>query len=251
MREKWLRLCLEIYRPQLYKKLCKISLRYVLPIRFFNVSLAPVFIRPAYYCCQGNLPLVHVQTSNWSPRLCPHFGMFKLLLRGQLCAKSQLWQPLLPNPVQLSRLFMYKSIHVLIFRKHTCSVAQSHPTLWHPMGCSLPGSSVHGIFPSRILAQVSISSSRGSSRPRDRTRVSCIFCIGRWILYHWAHLGSPPDYQTWSKILLTILTQNQFNLKVLKVAKKMSYFKSYSMNCRQFYGTFVGHQTKPGFSLPS
>ena len=60
LREKWLLLCLEIYRPQLYKKLCKISLRYVLPVCFFSVSLAPVFIRPAYHCCQGNLPLVHV-----------------------------------------------------------------------------------------------------------------------------------------------------------------------------------------------
>ena len=27
-------------------------------------------------------------------------------------------------------------------------------------------------------------SSRGSSGPRDRTQVSCIFCTGRWILYH-------------------------------------------------------------------
>ena len=28
-----------------------------------------------------------------------------------------------------------------------CLVAQSCPTLWDPMDCSLPGSSVHGIFP--------------------------------------------------------------------------------------------------------
>ena len=33
--------------------------------------------------------------------------------------------------------------------------------------------------------------SRGSSRPRDRTLVSCVSCIGRWILYHSRHLGSP------------------------------------------------------------
>ena len=30
-----------------------------------------------------------------------------------------------------------------------------------------------------------------SSRPRDRTRVSCISCTGRWILYQLPHLGSP------------------------------------------------------------
>ena len=50
-----------------------------------------------------------------------------------------------------------------------------------PMNCSLPGSSVHGIFQARILEW--IAHSRGSSWPRDQTRVSC---IGRWILYHWA-----------------------------------------------------------------
>ena len=41
------------------------------------------------------------------------------------------------------------------------------------MNCSPPGSSVHGIFQARILEWVAISFSRGSSQPRDRTRVSC------------------------------------------------------------------------------
>ena len=40
--------------------------------------------------------------------------------------------------------------------------------------CSLPGSSVHGILQARILEWVAISFSRGSSRTRDRTWVSCI-----------------------------------------------------------------------------
>ena len=39
--------------------------------------------------------------------------------------------------------------------------------------CSLPGFSVHGIFQARILERVAFSYSRGSSRPRNRTRVSC------------------------------------------------------------------------------
>ena len=42
------------------------------------------------------------------------------------------------------------------------------------MDCSPPGSSVHGILQVRILGWVAMPSSRGSSRPRDRTRVSCI-----------------------------------------------------------------------------
>ena len=51
-------------------------------------------------------------------------------------------------------------------------VAQSCPTLCHPVICSLPGSSVHGIFQARVLEWVAISFSRGSSQPRDQTRVS-------------------------------------------------------------------------------
>ena len=53
-------------------------------------------------------------------------------------------------------------------------VAQSCPTLCDPMDCSLPGSSVHGIFQARVLEWIAISFSRGSARPRDRTQVSCM-----------------------------------------------------------------------------
>ena len=52
-------------------------------------------------------------------------------------------------------------------------VTQSCPTLCDPMDCSPPGSSVHEIFQATILEWVSISSSRGSSQPRDWTWVSC------------------------------------------------------------------------------
>ena len=46
--------------------------------------------------------------------------------------------------------------------------------LVNPMDCSLPGSSVHGIFQAIVLQWIAISFSRGSSQPRDRTRVSSI-----------------------------------------------------------------------------
>ena len=72
-------------------------------------------------------------------------------------------------------------------------VAQLCPTLCDPMDCSLPGS-IHGIFQARILEwntiytrveyhlflyqeywrRIPISFSRGSSPPRDQTRVSHI-----------------------------------------------------------------------------
>ena len=44
-----------------------------------------------------------------------------------------------------------------------CVHAQLCPTLWNPMDCSPPDSTVHGIFPARILEWVTISSSRASS----------------------------------------------------------------------------------------
>ena len=53
-------------------------------------------------------------------------------------------------------------------------VTQSCPTLCGPTDCSLPGSSVHGIFWAKILKWVASPSSRGSSWPRDQNWVSWI-----------------------------------------------------------------------------
>ena len=78
-----------------------------------------------------------------------------------------------------------------------CSVAQMWPTLCDPTDCSLPESSVQGIFQARILELlewVDISSSRGSSWSRDQTHFSCISCIGRWILYHSATWEAPTTW---------------------------------------------------------
>ena len=53
-----------------------------------------------------------------------------------------------------------------------------------PTDCSLPGSYVHGILQERILEWVAMPSTRGSSWPKNRSHISCISCIGRWVLYH-------------------------------------------------------------------
>ena len=60
-----------------------------------------------------------------------------------------------------------------------CLVAQLYSTSCDPMGCSLPGSSVHGDSPG-------MPSSRGSFQPRDWTQV----LNGRRILYRLSHQGS-------------------------------------------------------------
>ena len=74
---------------------------------------------------------------------------------------------------------LYSQRYLLV----TCAQSFSCIWLWDPVDCSLPGSSVYEIFQARILEWVAILFSRGSSRPRDWTRVSC---VGRWIHYHWA-----------------------------------------------------------------
>ena len=58
-----------------------------------------------------------------------------------------------------------------------CLVAQSCLTLCDTVDYSPPGSSVHGVFQVKTLEWVAISSSRGSSRLRDQTLVSCVSCI--------------------------------------------------------------------------
>ena len=87
-------------------------------------------------------------------------------------------------------------------------VAKSCLTLCNPMDCSLPGSSVHGILQARVLEWGAIPFFRGSSWPRDRTRVSC---IGRRILYCWA------TWETlWDKIAGVVL--------VLKVSRGLDFY---------------------------
>ena len=70
-----------------------------------------------------------------------------------------------------------------------CSVPRSCPTLCYPVGCSLPGSSAHGILQIRLSEWVAIPFSRGSSWPRDQTQVSCI--VGRFFTI-WATIWMAP-----------------------------------------------------------
>ena len=65
-------------------------------------------------------------------------------------------------------------------------VTQSCPTLWDPMDCCPPGSSVHEIFQARILEWVVISFSRGSTQG---SKLGLLHC--RQILYWLSYRGSP------------------------------------------------------------
>ena len=68
--------------------------------------------------------------------------------------------------------------------------------------CSLPGSSLRGILQARVLEWVAISLSRGSSQPRDRTRVSRI--PGRRF-----NLWATREARTKSKCMLNVKGSSQ------------------------------------------
>ena len=103
---------------------------------------------------------------------------------GTLVIFAWLWDGGVPHV--RSRDLLSKEVHIWKETEATsCFVyVQFCPTLRGPVDCSLPGSSIHGISQARILEWVAMPSSKGSSPPRDRTRISCISCIGRQILYH-------------------------------------------------------------------
>ena len=61
-----------------------------------------------------------------------------------------------------------------------------------PIDCSPPGFSVHEVSQARILEWVAISFSRGSSRPRDWTLVSCI--AGGLLHTHISNMHSLPVF---------------------------------------------------------
>ena len=101
--------------------------------------------------------------------------------------------------------------------------AQWRRTPCNPINCSPPSSPVHGIFQTRILEWIAISSSRGPSRPRDQARVSCISCIGRRILYPLSQPGKPIYPDPFPQVRTT---DQSWGMEVLKKKKtKRTVFK--------------------------
>ena len=107
-------------------------------------------------------------------------------------------------------------------------VVQSCPTLCDPMHCSLPGSSIHGIFQARVLEWIAISFCRESSQPRDWTQVSRIVgkCSTIWVtsfLWMW-ELDYKAEHQRiyvfepwcWRRLLRVPWTARRSNQSILK-----------------------------------
>ena len=151
----------------------------IFPIQGSNLHL-PCLL----HCRVDSLPLSH----RGSPMLWAKCCTWILSVDLGLSKFSQWMEFLFFDLFKSSNIgFFYVSHpHMQSFQ---CVDAQSlHlcPTLCEHVDCR-PGSSFHGILQARILERVSIPSPRGSSPPRDRTRVSC---IEKWVLYPLSHLGS-------------------------------------------------------------
>ena len=98
---------------------------------------------------------------------------------------------ILPNKIQSNQVgmpFSNRPCYSLV-SVHAKSI--SRVWLCDPTNHDPPGSSAHGILQARTQECVAISSTRGSSQTRDQTCISCVSCIGKRVLYHWCHLGSP------------------------------------------------------------
>ena len=99
--------------------------------------------------------------------------------KGEFRYRSRAWKSL-PSQTPCSHL-----VWGLVTNpgKGKVFVTQSRPTLGNLMDCNPPGSSVHGILQTGILEWVALPFSKGSSWPREQTRVSCI--AGR-LVTNWA-----------------------------------------------------------------
>ena len=89
----------------------------------------------------------------WSKGVCHHhlcLGMGKLSSeKGKVSGREALIGGCWPGEA--------------VGRLNRSEVTQSCPTLCDPTDCSLPGSSIHGIFQAIVLEWVAISFSRGSN----------------------------------------------------------------------------------------
>ena len=102
-------------------------------------------------------------------------------------------------------------------------VTQSCLTLCNPTACSPPGSSVRGILQARVLEWVAMPSSRGSSRPRYQTQVSCVPCIGGG-LFTTSNTGKPQSSHTCTKSPIQICS-----LWIVCNSKKLQISQTFGM----------------------
>ena len=79
--------------------------------------------------------------------------------------------------------------------KSESEVAQSCPTLRDPMDCSLPGSSVHGIFQARVLewGAIGFSDQKGIKDKNNINKLSFLSLMGFFLCDLQASIGDSDD----------------------------------------------------------
>ena len=120
----------------------------------------------------------------WEPQLylCSFWNQSIHVRNAPVLVCEVIWTPISSKGTQLHRTHSVERLlcDSILWRWFSLSIVSDSCNL---MDCSLPGSSVHGILQATILEWVAISVSRGSSWPRNRTRVSC---IAGWFFTDWA-----------------------------------------------------------------
>ena len=117
-----------------------------------------------------------------------------------------------------------------VFMESESEVAQSCLTLCDPMDCSLSGSSVHGIFQAIVLEWIAIFFSSGSSRPRDRTHVSCL--PGRFFTTEPSGMARRQIVQSFFSLAFIVWLFQRLKGNNLKIS--LFFFK---INLRREYGS--------------
>ena len=116
---------------------------------------------------------------------------------------------------------------------------QSCLSLWDPMDCNPPGSSVYGILQARILEWIAMPSFRGSSWLRYQTRVSSVSCLSRQFLYQFCHLGSLTFFLHY---ILSICTARLFDSSIY-----LFIYQFLKVSCVGRMGRVKSHFTRENF----
>ena len=112
-------------------------------------------------------------------------------------------------------------------RSESEEVAQSCPTLSNPMDCSLPGSSIHGIFQARVLEWVAIAFSK---RPSSSSVLSANRVVSSAYLRLLVFLLAYLDSSLWISSLAFFMMYSAYKLKKSRVT-----IYSFDMLLSQFW----------------
>ena len=137
----------------------------------------------SYYTLEGCIPTRRDALMSGKERgicssesVCIWGGWSKRRGKGEECGET--CTALTGVPEVLALDLMYFGSRVCV-----CAQSLSCVRLCNPMNHCPPDFSVHGILQARILEWVAISSSRGSSWPRDRIHISYVSCLSRQVFF--------------------------------------------------------------------